>query len=96
MTDEQSALSVLATVLETLPRCQKGCCLAPATRIAPYKDGDGNVVVEMESCDLDGGPTIREFDNAEAVRAAAQLLEGADLQWWDLGSLNAPRRITPA
>lgn len=85
-----TALEALTSLVQALPRCQKGCCLAPATRIAPYGDGNGNIVAELHSCDSDGGPTIREFDYAEALRTAAHVLEAQKLEWWDPGSLNPP------
>lgn len=68
--------------------------MAPATRVAPYVDGDGKVVAELDSCDKDGGPTIREFEYAEPLRAAARVLQKAEQYWWDKGSLNAPKTKT--
>lgn len=82
-------MEALAELVRALPYCNKGACLAPATRVAPYY-ADGKVVAEWDSCDRDGGPTIREFEYADALRAAAQLLESEKLYWWDPGSLDPP------
>jgi len=83
-------IKVLSDLIFALPRCKKGCCMAPATRIAPYV-AEGKVVAEWESCDEDGGPTIREFEYAEPLRVAAKVLQDAKMHWWDDGSLNDPK-----
>ena len=85
-----SALAILSTLVAALPRCNKGCCLAPATRIAPYV-ADGVVVARWPSCDCDGGATIEEFEYAEPLRVAAKALQDAGMHWWDDGSLNDPK-----
>jgi hypothetical protein len=84
-----SKFEALSALVFALPRCDKGCCLAPATRIAPYVADQ--FVVERPSCDRDGGPTIQEYEYAEALRVAAKVLEDAGEHWWDDGSLNKPK-----
>ena len=86
-----NSVEVLAELVRALPRCNKGCCLAPATRVAPYH-AEGRVVAEWDSCDLHGGPTIREFAYAEALRGAAQFLQANGAHWWDGDELNEPAR----
>jgi hypothetical protein len=83
-------MDILSELVAALPRCNKGCCMAPATRIAPYENEDGKVVAQWDSCDKHGGDTIQEFGYAEKLRAAAHALQANGRHWWDGDELRSP------
>jgi hypothetical protein len=64
-----------------LPRCQKGLCVAPATRYASYYSG-GLPVSHVPSCYQHGaGPFTARPDSA-AVTLACGILASAGRAWW--------------
>lgn len=69
----------------TLPKCEKGCCIAPASRFASYYstyDGLRRAVAHMPSCDRHGTDPLTPYPHADALRAAEARLREAGLAWW--------------
>lgn len=77
-------LDLLEAVLEFVPRCSKGCCMTPATRVAGYGSSGLDGLLEQPSCDRHGiDDGARDYPYAEALRAAETALAAADCPpWW--------------
>ncbi len=63
----------------------------PLLASRPYH-AEGHVIAEWDSCDLHGGPAIKEFAYAEALRSAAQFLQANGAHWWDGDELHPPAK----
>jgi hypothetical protein len=87
-------LDLLERVLSVVPRCVKGCCLKPATRVADYGVASLDRLVQQDSCDGHGvDETARDRPYAEALRAAeAALVAAGRPPWWIQDGGNRPPR----
>ena len=88
---ERKDVRSIEQIMDAVPRCSKGCCLTPATRLARYRcsasaEDGGDLYVEQPSCDNHGiDEGARDYSYAEALRAAETTLVAAGRSPWWIG-----------
>lgn len=81
----------LEAVLDGLPKCEKGLCRAPATRVAKYTWKGQPSDIKCPSCDEHGGESETDFLYAEPLRQVIADMRAAGFTcWWDEGDSIRP------